>query len=91
MLGDDLAQESRNKDSDNYSSWVGMVYPLLISSTMVLLTVKMHDLITVLEIWFERHLGCENYFMVYVAYINTLSSCGKLVMWMIRSDERKEK
>ena len=49
MLGDDLAQESRNKDSDNYSSWVGMVYPLLISSTMVLLTVKMHYFMTVLE------------------------------------------
>ena len=49
MLGDDLGQEARNEGSDKYSSWVGMVYPLLISSTMVLLTVKMHDFMTVLE------------------------------------------
>ena len=60
VLGNELAQEDRSEGSAKYSSWVGMVYPLLISSTMVLLTVKMHDLIKVLEIWFNQNWGCQN-------------------------------
>ena len=57
MLRDELVQEARNEDSAKYSAWVGLVYPLLISSTMVLFTVKMHDLIKVLEIMVQSKLG----------------------------------
>ena len=68
-----------------------MVYPLLISSTMVLLTVKMHDLIKVLEIWFNQNWEYQNYFLVYGRYINIVSICGMLGNWMIRTDEMERK
>ena len=91
VLGDDLAQEARNEGSAKYSSWVGMVYPLHIYSTMVLFTVKMHDLMKVLEIWFNQNWGCQNYFLVYGFYINIVSICGMLGILMIRTDERERK
>jgi len=91
VLGDDLAQDARNEGNDKYSSWVGTIYPLLISSTMVLLTVEMHDLITVLEKWYNQNWGCGGNFWVLTFYIDTMLICGILGVWMITSDERDRK
>ena len=68
-----------------------MVYPLLISSTMVFLTVRMHDLITLLEKLYNINWGCAENSFVYIYYIAIVSYCGMLGIWMITSDERDRK
>ena len=58
---------------------------------MVLLTVEMHDVITVMEKWYDENWGCRGNFLVHISYITTVVSCGMLGIWMITSDERDRK
>ena len=91
MLGDKLAREARNEGYDKYSSWVGIVHSLMVSSIMVLLFANMHHLMNLFDSIHNEPWGCLDHLMIYFWYIMLVPLWSMVVVWMITSDERERK
>ena len=83
-LGDELAQKARNEGYDKYSSWFGIVHSIIVPSTMVLLTVRMHHLMKLIK---DEKMECQGNIFIYIMYIMLLPFLSMLVVWTITSDE----
>ena len=68
-----------------------MVHPLMVSSTMVLLTVNMYDVLNLVEMWFNLKWGCIETYITYTMYIGTVPWLSMIVVWMITIDEMERK